>query len=91
MFNMSNRWTEFWAVDLSYNPKESRSERDARRKRERAVLAEHGYESKKMRFNFLNTDKQKVKDAAKAKAEKLAAEIEAKTGIKVEVLQGSWL
>ena len=93
MFNMTNAWTDFWAVDLPYkaDANETSAQRRERRDRDRAILAGHGIKlDRDARFTYRNTDK-KGGVAAKAKAEKRAAEVTAKTGVVVEVVNGSYL
>lgn len=80
-----------YSVGLRYkaHKDELRSERDERRRNERATIVAAGFKSETY-FQFRNKD-EAGKAIAKAKADELAANIEAQTSVKMDVCEGCFL
>lgn len=93
MFNLGKTWTCFWRVSLRYkvSKDESNQDRQLRITEERRILKEAGIEQTEWLFRFRNTDPKKTSNAQKRLAEKQAAKITSKTGVQLEVVEGSFL
>lgn len=93
MFNLNAKvWTCFFQPSVRYkaHPKETNAEQSACRKEERAKLKEAGFDPEKQ-FKFRSDATPRQKSLAKAQATALAKRMNAKTGVIVEVVEGSWL
>lgn len=94
MFDLTTKnWTCFYRVDVQYkiNPQELNAAQSVRRKEERAKLREAGFEEKGLIFHFKHLDSPAIKSAAKKKARAMARKVTRKTGVIVEVVEGSYL
>lgn len=93
MFNLGKTWTCFWHVSLRYKvtKDESNQDRRARLEAERAQLKAGGVDQTEWIFKFRNTDPETVKNKQKRLAEKQAAQITSKTGVQLEIVEGSYL
>ncbi len=93
MFNFGKTWTCFWRVSLRYKASkdESNQERRDRLVEEKRLLKEAGIDQTEWIFKFRNTDPKKINNEQKRLAEKQAARIIKKTGVQLEVNEGSYL
>jgi len=93
MFNLGPTWTCFWRVGLRYkaSKEETNQERRARTDAERAALKAAGIEKTEWIFKFRNTDPKKISNAQKRLAEKQAKLITRKSGVQLEIVEGSFL
>lgn len=93
MFNIDAKvWTCYFQPCLRYraHPGEGSRERDARRREERRKLKDAGFDPEKQ-FRFRSDASPRQKSLAKAQATALAKRMTAKTGVVLEVCEGSWL
>lgn len=95
MFDLTSKnWTCFYWVQVRFVvPPEHYSDKAAkeRRRLERDKIKEAGFEEKDLKFHFKHLDAAVIKSAAKKKARAAARRVTRRTGVIVEVVEGSYL
>lgn len=95
MFDLTSKnWTCFYWVQVRYVvAPEHYSDKAAkdRRRKEGAKLKEAGFTEKELKFHFKHLDTAKAKSEAKKKARAMARKVTRRTGVIVEVVEGSYL
>lgn len=96
MFDLTSKnWTCFYWVQVRWlaAPEKHYSDKACkdRRLEERAKIKEAGFTEKELKFHFKHLDSATIKSAAKKKARAMARKVTRKTGVIVEVVEGSYL